>query len=208
MAVNGGTLFHIRRDPLERDVQGAQQPFQRIARCTWLWTGTQWAAPGPATGVAPLWWHPTSDIYDGQTISRFDVAATGVSSPVPPGLSHDPAPGTYDASPALAALLRSVPADQLADRYSGHLAGIIGDAALPSPNSLVIVVGRSPAQLATGVGSVKVTAIATTVPGSPGGNVTISSARKGHRPQLPPNLTPAGSSTCRPTPAFRRAAPT
>src|SRR5882757_7659967 len=161
-------------------------------RHAWFWTGTQWAAPGPATGVAPLWWHPASDIYDGQTISRFDVAATGVSSPVPPGLSHDPAPGRYYASPALAALLRSVPADQLADRYPGHLAGIIGDAALPSPTSLVIVVGRTPSQLATAVGSVKVTAIATTVPGSPGGSVTISPARKGHRPQLPPNFNPNG----------------
>ena len=161
-------------------------------RHAWFWTGTQWAAPGPATGVAPSWWHPASDIYDGQTISRFDVAATGASSPVPPGLSHDPAPGTYYASPALAALLRSVPAGQLADRYPGHLAGIIGDAALPSPNSLVIVVGRTPAQLATAVGSVKVTAVATTVPGNPGGNVAISRARKGHRPQLPPNFNPNG----------------
>jgi hypothetical protein len=161
------------------------------SRHAWFWTGTQSAAPGPATGVGPLWWHPASDIYDGQTISRFDVAATGASSPVPPGLSHDPAPGTYYASPALAALLRSVPADQLADRYPGHLAGIIGDAALPSPDSLVIVVGRTPAQLATAVGSVKVTAIAT-VPGSLGGNVTISPAGKGHRPQLPPNFNPSG----------------
>ncbi len=161
------------------------------SRHSWFWTGTQSVAAGPATGVAPLWWHPTSGIYDGQTISRFDVAATGASSPVPPGLSHDPAPGTYDASPALAALLRSVPADQLADRYPGHLAGIIGDAALPSPNSLVIVVGRTPSQLATAVGSVKVTAIAT-VPGSLGGNVTISPARKGHRPQFPPNFNPSG----------------
>lgn len=138
------------------------------SRHAWFWTGTQQAAPGPATGVAPLWWHPTSDIYDGQTISRFDVAATGASSPVPPGLPGDPAPGTYYASPALAALLRSVPADQLADRYPGRLAGIIGDAALPSPHSLVIVVGRTPAQLATTVGSVKVTAIATTMPGGVG----------------------------------------
>ena len=136
-------------------------------RHAWFWTGTQGTAPGPATGVAPLWWHPASDIYDGQTISRFDVAATGTSSPVPPGLSHDPAAGTYYASPALAALLRTAAADQLADRYPGRLAGIIGDAALPSPNSLVIVVGRTPAQLATAAGSVRVTAIATTVPGRP-----------------------------------------
>jgi len=47
-------------------------------RHAWFWTGTQGAAPGPATGVAPLWWHPTSDLYDGQTISRFDVAASGL----------------------------------------------------------------------------------------------------------------------------------
>ena len=161
-------------------------------RHAWFWTGTYWAAPGPATGVAPLWWHPASDIYDGQTISRFDVAAAGASSPVPPGLSRDPVPGTYYASPALAALLRSVPADQLADRYPGHLAGIIGGAALPSPNSLVIVVGRTPAQLATVVGSVRVTAIATTVPGGLGGNVTISPARKGHRPQSAANFNPNG----------------
>ena len=161
-------------------------------RHAWFWTGTQWTAPGPATGVAPLWWHPASGIYDGQTISRFDVAATGASSPVPPGLSHDPAPGTYYASPALAALLRSVPADQLADRYPGHLAGIIGAAALPSPNSLVIVVGRTPAQLATAVGSVKVTAIATTVPGNPGGGNRATPAGKGHRPQFAPNFNPNG----------------
>ena len=162
------------------------------SRHAWFWTGTRQAAPGPAAGVAPLWWHPASDIYDGQTISRFDVAATGASSPVPPGLSRDPAPGTYYASPALAALLRSVPAGQLADRYPGHLAGIVGDAALPSPSSLVIVVGRTPAQLATAVGSVKVTAIATTVPDGPGGNVSISPAGKGHRPQLPPDFNPGG----------------
>ncbi len=165
-------------------------------RHAWFWTGTQWTAPGPATArggqhSAPLWWHPTSDIYDGQTVSRFDVAATGSSSPVPPGLSRDPAPGTYYASPALAALLRSVPADQLADRYPGHLAGIIGDAALPSPNSLVIVVGGTPAQLATAVGSVKVTAIATAGPANPGGNVTISPT-KGPQPQSAPNFNPNG----------------
>jgi FtsX-like permease family protein len=162
------------------------------SRHAWFWTGTQWAAPGPATGVAPLWWHPASDVYDGQTISRFDVAATGASSPVPPGLSHDPAPGTYYASPALAALLRPVPAAQLADRYPGHLAGIIGDAALPSPNSLVIIVGRTPAQLAMAVGSAKVTAIATTVPGNLGANITISPAGNGHRRQFPPDYNPNG----------------
>jgi len=68
-------------------------------RHAWFWTGTAWVPPGPATGVAPLWWHPGNDIFDAQTISRFDVAATGPSSPVPPGIPRDPGPGQYYASP-------------------------------------------------------------------------------------------------------------
>ncbi|HWG63656.1 MAG TPA: FtsX-like permease family protein, partial [Streptosporangiaceae bacterium] len=137
------------------------------SRHAWHWTGTAWVPPGPAAGIAPLWWHPASDIFDGQQINRFDVAATGTSSPVPPGISRDPGSGQYYASPALAALLRSTPANQLADRYPGHLAGTIGDAALPSPNSLVIIVGRTPAQLAHTPNSVQVTSIATTLVGWP-----------------------------------------
>jgi hypothetical protein len=135
-------------------------------RHAWFWTGTESVPAGPATaGVAPLWWHPSSDIFDGQTISRFDVAATGTSSPVPPGIPDDPKPGQYYASPALATLLRATPATQLADRYPGRLAGTIGGAALPSPDSLVIIIGRTPAQLARVRGSAQVTSIATAVPG-------------------------------------------
>jgi hypothetical protein len=131
----------------------------------WLWTGTTAVPPGPSAGIAPLWWHPSGDTFDGQQIDRFDVAATGTSSPVPPGLTHDPGPGQYYASPALAALLRSTPANQLADRYPGRLAGTIGDAALSSPNSLIIIIGHTPAQLAGTPDSVQVTSIATRVPG-------------------------------------------
>ena len=135
-------------------------------RHAWFWTGTACGGPrAGAGGVAPLWWHPAATPSTASRSSRFDVAATGASSPVPPGIPHDPGPGQYYASPALAALLRSTPANQLADRYPGHLAGTIGDAALPSPNSLVIIIGRTPAQLAHTPGSVQVTSIATTVPG-------------------------------------------
>ena len=132
----------------------------------WLWTGTAAVPAGPAAGIAPLWWHPSGDTFDGQQINRFDVAATGASSPVPPGIPRDPGPGQYYASPALAALLRSTPADELADRYPGRLAGTIGDAALSSPDSLVIIIGHTPAQLAGTPGSVQVTSIATAVPGN------------------------------------------
>jgi hypothetical protein len=142
-------------------------------RNPWLWTGTAWVPPDPATGVAPLWWHPSGDIFDGRTIDRFDVAATGTSSPVPPGIPRDPGPGQYYASPALAALLRGTPASQLADRYPGHPAGAIEDAALPSPNSLIIIVGRTPAQLAHIKDSVQVTSIATAVPGNPGSERSV-----------------------------------
>ena len=138
------------------------------SRFAWWYTGTAYAPAGPAAGIAPLWWHPSGDTFEGHQINRFDVAATGASSPVPPGIPHDPAPGQYYASPALAALLRSTPANQLADRYPGHLAGTIGDAALSSPNTLVIIVGRTPAQLAHVPYTARVTSIATTVPGGLG----------------------------------------
>jgi hypothetical protein len=134
-------------------------------RYAWLSTGeTGTAAGAPKTTADPMWWLIRADRFDGQLIGRIDVAATGPASPVPPGISRLPGPGQYYASPALAALLRSTPADQLAARYPGHLIGIIADAALPSPNSLVIVIGRSAAQLAHTPGAVRAAAVAATPP--------------------------------------------
>jgi FtsX-like permease family protein len=135
------------------------------SRHAWFWTGTAYVTPGPAAGTAPLWWHPGGDTFDSRNIDRFDVAATGTSSPVPPGIPRDPGPGQYYASPALAALLRSTPTGQLAARYPGRMTGTIGNAALPSPNSLVIIIGHTPAQLAKTPYTVRVTSIAATVPG-------------------------------------------
>jgi len=157
-------------------------------RHAWFLTGTVAVPAGPATaGIAPLWWHPSGDVFDGQQINRFDVAATGASSPVPPGIPRDPGPGQYYASPALAALLRATPADELADRYPGRLAGTIGDAALPSPDSLVIIVGHTPAQLAQTPNTVPVASIPTKVPG--GGDVLNPKGLN----YTPPNA-PAGKS--------------
>jgi hypothetical protein len=152
------------------------------SRHAWQWTGTAYVPAGPTAGIAPLWWHPSGDTFDGQQITRFDVAATGASSPVPPGIARDPAAGQYYASPALAALLRSTPADQLGDRYPGRLAGTIGDAALPSPSSLVLIVGRAPAQLAAMPNSVRVTSIATAVPAD-----TRRAVNPAGLPYSPPN---------------------
>jgi hypothetical protein len=121
---------------------------------------------GPA---APLWLLFTTDRFDGQTIYRADVAATGPASPVPPGIPRDPGAGQYYISPALNALLRAAPAGELADRYPGHQAGLIGQAGLPSPDSLVIVVGRSAAVMAHLPGAAKVTSFNTIPPGSNSG---------------------------------------
>ena len=134
-------------------------------RHAWLWTGTAQEPAGHApAGTDPLWWSISGDTFGGRTVVRVDVAATGPTSPVPPGIPRDPAPGQYYASPALASLLRSTPAGELADRYPGRLAGPIGHAALPSPDDLYIIIGHTPAQLAHKPDTVAVTTIATAFP--------------------------------------------
>jgi hypothetical protein len=135
----------------------------RAANGRACWECTSGAAPArgrtPAPGRAELW-NYGDDVYAGQTIERLYVAALGPGAPVPPGVSRLPAPGQYVASPALAALLRSVPRDELGDRYPGTLAGTIGPAALAGPAELVIYIGRTPAQLAALPTTIQVTRIA------------------------------------------------
>jgi hypothetical protein len=106
-------------------------------------------------------WNNSVDFYQGQTINRLDVAALGPNAPLPPGISRLPAPGTYYASPALEALLRTVPADELGDRFPGRLAGTIGQAALNGTDDLVVYVGYTPAALNSIGGTSWVTAIYT-----------------------------------------------
>jgi hypothetical protein len=134
-------------------------------RIAWMATGS-WVrdgGPEPAT-QDPLWWLIRGDNFDGQTIARVDVAATGPASPVPPGIPRLPGPGQYYVSPALAALLRDTPASELADRYPGHQAGLIGNGALPSPDSLIIIIGHTPAQMASMPGAVRAAMIVSTPP--------------------------------------------
>jgi hypothetical protein len=112
------------------------------------WSCTQGATvPSPLPSHGDLW-NDSVDFYQGQTITRLDVAPLGADAPVPPGITTLPAPGEYYASPALAALLKTVPADELGDRFPGHLIGTIGDAALNGTNDLVIYIGYTPAALA------------------------------------------------------------
>jgi hypothetical protein len=93
-----------------------------------------------------------------------DGAAVAAGARVPPGVRGRPGPGEYYASPALAALLASEPADRLGDRYAGRQVGTIGDAALPGPDSLVVVVGHAPEELAGRPEAVRVSSVMTTDP--------------------------------------------
>jgi FtsX-like permease family len=138
-------------------------------RSCWECTGTT-GPGGPAPSTAPPatpraeLWNYSADYYQGQTIERLDVAALGPGAPVPPGVSRLPGAGQYYASPALAALLRTVPADELGDRFGGTLAGTIGDAALSGPDELVIYVGYTPARLVATPGTIKISSITTSPP--------------------------------------------
>jgi hypothetical protein len=126
-------------------------------RGAWLDTSAQASRPTPASGR--LWWLSSTDQFGNQAIDQVDVAAAGPDAPVPPGIPHLPGPGEYYASPALTTLFKSEPVNELRDRYPGHQIGTIGAAALPSPNSLIIVIGHTARQLSQAPGAVEVGAI-------------------------------------------------
>jgi len=126
-------------------------------RGAWLNSAVQPTPPtSPASG---LWWEPSTDSFGSQLIDQIDVAAAGPGAPIPPGMSRLPGPGQYFASPELVSLLRSQPADELRDRYPGRLVGTIGSAGLPSPNSLIIVIGHSVGQLSKQPAAIEIGAI-------------------------------------------------
>jgi hypothetical protein len=129
-------------------------------RSAWLDTAAQ--ATKSTSTSNELWWLSSTDQFGNQAIDRIDVAATGPNAPVPPGLHHVPGPGEYDASPALTALLRSQPSAELRDRFPGRQIGTLGAAGLPSPNSLIVVVGYSAQQLSRAYGAVVVHTIQST----------------------------------------------
>ena len=127
-----------------------------------------------SAGKNPLWWLVNTDQYGNQLIVRVDVAATGAHSPIPPGLSRVPGPGQFYASPALAKLLKTVPADELGNRFDGTEVGLIGPSAIPSPSDLIIVVGHSSGALARVPGAGRVTGFSTS--SSSGGPDSLGSA--------------------------------
>ncbi|MGA4987900.1 FtsX-like permease family protein [Nonomuraea bangladeshensis] len=129
------------------------------------WECTTGSAPaGWALGATPgaVLWNHRQDSYAGRPIKRLDVAVLDPGTPAPamPGLPALPAAGRFYVSPALADLMAAVPREQLADRFPGARAGLVGRAALSGPDDLVAVVGRTPAELAGMAGTVAVDTVA------------------------------------------------
>src|SRR5260370_32899301 len=128
------------------------------------WECTQGATVPKTLGTRGELWNYSVDFYRGRTIERLDLAALGSGAQVPPGVSRLPGPGQYYVSPAPAALLRTVPRDELGDRFPGTMIGAIGDAALAGPDELAIYVGYQPSSLAAVPG----TQLVTPLQGTPG----------------------------------------
>jgi len=105
-------------------------------------------------------WNYSESVYQGRFMEILRVAALGAHAPILPGISNLPPAGEVYASPALAHLLRTVPADQLGARFPGRLSGEIGQAALSNPEELVAFVGETPAQMSALPGTVTVDRIA------------------------------------------------
>jgi hypothetical protein len=118
-----------------------------------------YSSDGSGADAGSELWNYEETIFRGQTIEQLDVAALGPHAPLPPGINALPGPGQYEASPALAALIASTPRDELGDRFPGTQVETIGDRALTGPDSLVVYVGYTPAQLATRPATVRVTTI-------------------------------------------------
>lgn len=94
----------------------------------------------------------TLDHVGNRTVTVLLVATTEDTRVRIPGSDVVPRPGQYLASPAMADLIASMPADQLADRY-GRQAGVLSEDAVEGPDSLVLVVGMEAPRLAAWQGS-------------------------------------------------------
>ena len=114
--------------------------------------------PSPASNA--LLWNYSENIYKGQFIEQLNVAALGSHAPILPGISKLPGPGQFYASPALAQLLKTVPKNELGNRFPGNEVGTIGESALSFPTELAIYVGRTPSEMAHLHGTGEVTNIA------------------------------------------------
>ena len=129
----------------------------RAERSTWRST-ILLSETGTADGAALLM-ATARDAYQGEPVVRVLLAPLVAAAPVPPGIDRLPAPGEAFVSPALAARIAAVPADQLGDRF-GTVVGTIDDKALRSPQEMVAIIGETPSTM-TALGAVPIQGFAT-----------------------------------------------
>jgi hypothetical protein len=115
---------------------GADHAFlQRAHADAWRHPGSPVANP---TAIEAL----STDYVRDRPITIVELAALGGDAPVPPGMTRFPKPGETWTSPALARLMKDLPADRLAERFPSP-SGTLGRDALVHPGELVAVVGRT-----------------------------------------------------------------
>ena len=128
----------------------ASQAFgERSRRSTWhqpVSTSPTYLEPDTVLTPTTAAIASTTDYYGDRIITVVLVAATPDTRVRVPGSDVVPRPGQYVASPALAGLISSAPADQLGDRY-GEQAGTLSDDAVEGPDSLVAVIGMDQWQI-------------------------------------------------------------
>ncbi|MFT7836232.1 ABC transporter permease [Saccharothrix sp. BKS2] len=94
--------------------------------------------------------------WQGRVINGVELAATAPDAPAPPGVGRVPGPGELVVSPELFELMRTD--DTVRARFPESVIGVIADAGLPRPKSLLFYAGLPPAHVesadgATGFGS-------------------------------------------------------
>ncbi|MEU4807353.1 FtsX-like permease family protein [Actinosynnema sp. NPDC023587] len=101
-----------------------------------------WRSAVRGEGGGPVTVATTRDEFGGRSVERFDVTSSSEDVPVAAGIPRRPRPGEVLLSPALADLVRNVPAERLGRRFPGEVVGELGGPALRFPDELVAIVGH------------------------------------------------------------------
>lgn len=99
----------------------------------------QAASVDSTTGDAKLKARHVSVSWQGRLITGVELAATAPDAPVPPGVGRIPGPGELVVSPELLDLMRTD--DSVRARFPESVIGVIADAGLPRPKSLIFYAG-------------------------------------------------------------------
>ncbi|MFC5183141.1 FtsX-like permease family protein [Actinomadura harenae] len=103
-----------------------------------------WRHPAKAHGTPTAIEALTTDGVRGKPVTVVELAALSGDAPVPPGMKRFPKAGEVWTSPALRDLMRTLPADQLSQRFPTRTpTGTLGRAAVAHPGELVAVVGHA-----------------------------------------------------------------